>query len=278
MADRSSGNPRKGPRGFVASDGEQIYYETYGDGDPVVFTHGLGGSHAIWYQQVPEFARYFRVVTWDQRGFGRSSNKANKAGPDSSVADLIKILDALSIDQAHLIGQSMGGWTTLGLALAHPERVNKIVLGDTTAGIFTDGIERAFDEYARKAASLAVPTAPEIGAHPALAQRFRQKNLAQAFLYEQIGEMSGDPPATIWSACRKTAYPHEKVRRLEIPSLFIAGSDDPIFSQSIIEEAASILSGSRTITVPDAGHSPYFEIPRLWNESVLEFLREVRLR
>jgi len=230
MVNRSFPPPPKGPRGFVVSDGEHIYYETYGQGDAIVFTHGLGGNHATWYQQVPEFARYFRVVTWDQRGFGRSSNKADKAGPDTSISDLVVMLDTLEIERAHLVGQSMGGWPTLGLALLHPERVGAIVLGDTTAGIFTDAIERAFDENVRRVASSGASSPSVIGMHPALGQGFRRENIDRAFLYEQIGEIAGDSPASISSACRKTAYPHEKLRALGISFLFIVGSDDPLFA------------------------------------------------
>src|SRR5690349_1553135 len=123
--------------GFVECDREQIYYEAVGSGDALVLSHGLGGNHAIWYQQVPEFAKHYCVVTWDQRGFGRSTNTANNSGPEAAARDLAAVLDHLKIDRAHLVGQSMGGWAVMGYALAHPERVRSLVLADTLGGIYT---------------------------------------------------------------------------------------------------------------------------------------------
>ena len=265
-------NIPKGPCGFFDSDGERIYSETFGQGEAIVFTHGLGGNHAIWYQQVPEFARYFRVVTWDQRGFGRSSNGANRAGPDAAVSDLKALLDYLDIDRAHLVGQSMGGWAALGLALQNPERICTLTLADTIAGIYSKHIEDAFDEFARKAASSPDPSELPIGRHPALGQKLWQVNPAQAFLYEQIGGMAGDPPTNIMSLFRSKAYPHVNLKNLGIPALFIAGSEDPIFPPDIVREAASIIPGSRVEIISDTGHSPYFEDPGRWNEAVREFI------
>lgn len=97
-------------RGFIRSDGEQIYFESWGaKGETVVLGHGMGGSHAVWCQQVPFLVQRYRVVTWDQRGFGRSTNNAGVTGPLPAAKDLLRLLDHLEIERAHIIGQSMGG-------------------------------------------------------------------------------------------------------------------------------------------------------------------------
>lgn len=266
-------DPSKGGSGFVVSDGEHIYYETYGQGNAIVFCHGLGGNHVIWYQQVAEFARSYRVVTWDQRGFGRSSNRGNRADPDASISDLKAVLDHLHIEKAHLIGQSMGGIVVMGLALQNPERVGTLVLGDTNGGIYSQGIEEAFNAFLKKAASSPASAKMPIGQHPALGEKLRQVNSAQAFLYEQIGTMAGDPPKNITTLYRNIAYPHEKLRKLRIPVLFIVGEEDPIFPPEIVREVASVISNSHVIVIPSAGHSPYFEAPQRWNTEVSKFLR-----
>ena len=121
--------------GFVESGGERLYFECVGDGDPLVLCHGAGGNHAIWWQQVPVFADRHAVITWDHRGFGRSSDRARESGPTVAVQDLGAILDHLGIERMDLVGQSMGGWTALGFALARPERVRSLVLADTLGGI-----------------------------------------------------------------------------------------------------------------------------------------------
>src|SRR3954468_114284 len=117
--------------GFVDHDGERIYYEVVGEGGvPLVLSHGAGGNHAVWYQQVAPFAVDRTVVTWDHRGYGRSTDRADRSGPEVAVGDLLAVLDALGIERADLVGQSMGGWTVVGAALARPGLARSLVLAD----------------------------------------------------------------------------------------------------------------------------------------------------
>ncbi len=105
----------------VRSRGEDIYYEVtepdhhagsiVAGGSTVVLGHGAGGSHAAWFQQVPALAAAgHRVVTWDTPGFGNSTFVTGAFAPEGIVADLVAVLDAVEVDRAHVVGQSMGGW------------------------------------------------------------------------------------------------------------------------------------------------------------------------
>ena len=119
-----------------------LYYESHGEGPAVVFAHGRGGNHLSWWQQVPVFAKDFRCITFDHRGWGSSINKPNgdalnTQGWDAFVEDLKQLLDHLEVEQAFLVAQSMGGLTCLGFALAYPQRVAGLVLADTTGGVGT---------------------------------------------------------------------------------------------------------------------------------------------
>ena len=136
-----------GPKGFFQHQGESIYFESYGAGETVVLGHGKGGNHAIWYQQVPVLGQDYRVITWDQRGFGRSTNANEQASPSAAAEDPSALLDHLGIEQAHLVGQSMGGWAALEVALRWPGRVRSLILADTIAGIYTPQIAAAYDNY-----------------------------------------------------------------------------------------------------------------------------------
>lgn len=127
--------------GFLrTSDGEDIWYETAGEGPPLVLCHGLGGNTAVWFQQVPHFADRYRVISWDQRGFGRSSNTEGRHGPVTAVADLRALLDHLGVERCVVVGQSMGGWAALGAALQEPDRVAAVVLASTTGGVRVDDL------------------------------------------------------------------------------------------------------------------------------------------
>lgn len=259
--------------GFVESGGEQIYYETVGEGEAVVFAHGLGGNHVIWYQQVPEFAKRYKVVTWDQRGFGRSTNVQDKATPAIAGQDLKAILDHLNIDRAHVVGQSMGGWAVLGFALNNPDRVHSVIMADTIGGIYNEEISKYFDAYIRKAMSSPPPHKQPITQHPALGEAIGESDPAQAFLYRQVQSLTAAPPANMALLLRQTAYPIEDIRLFSRPVLFVVGEHDPIFPPPMIRAAANEMHHADVVQLPSAGHSPYFETPDAWNEAVLNFLK-----
>ena len=116
-------------------NGTQMFYESHGDGPAIVFAHGRGGNHLSWWRQVTAFQGHYRCVTFDHRGWGLTDGASGQPEPATFVADLEALLDHLEISRAVLVAQSMGGVTSLGFALAHPERVAGLVLGDTTGGI-----------------------------------------------------------------------------------------------------------------------------------------------
>ena len=255
--------------GCLSLGGDDVYYETFGapDAPAVVLGHGAGGNHGIWFQQVPLLARDYRVVTWDQRGFGSSTNDHGLANPVTAAGDLLAILDHLEIERAHIVGQSMGGWAAMGLALAHGERVASLVLADTLGGIPVEGWWKPR------------PAPPREGPfnHPALSNEFCIRQPERAHLYLQIGGLRRDPLADTNQLLRtlgEVTFDDAQLATLAMPVLFIVGSDDEIFPPAWITDAASRVPGARVEIVPGAGHSPYFEQPDAWNALVTEFLRE----
>lgn len=262
-----------GPRGFVDSGGEQIYFESYGDGETIVLTHGMGGNHVVWYQQVAALAADHRVITWDQRGFGRSTSGTGNVGPGPAVDDLTRILDHLDISRAHIVGQSMGGWAALGFALDHPDRTLSLALADTIGGIYTPAIRQSFDDYGKLMASGPRPDEMPLGRHPAVGQQLADEDLAKSFLYSQIGGSGPQvDPGTIFSMLLATDNTH-RLDALRTPTLFIVGEHDPIFSPTVIDEAASLVANREVVVIPDTGHSPYFESPERWNDALSKFLQ-----
>ena len=119
---------------YASINGIEFYYEVHGQGAPVVFAHGAGGNHAIWYQQVPFFSRYFQVITIDHRGFGHSDD-LNNLGRSSFVDDLRALLDSLGIEKAGLVAQSMGGARRWASPCKYPERTRALVMADTLGGV-----------------------------------------------------------------------------------------------------------------------------------------------
>jgi len=118
----------------IEINGASIYHEEQGKGFPVIFVHGAGGNHMSWWQQVPEFSRHYRTVTYDQRGWGLSLD-ADGAGPSALVRDLEALLNHLGIEETFLVAQSMGSLACVGLTLVNPARVKGLVLANTFAGM-----------------------------------------------------------------------------------------------------------------------------------------------
>ena len=149
--------------GFAVVGNERIYYESTGSGDAVVLSHGAGGSHAIWMHQVPVLAEHYRVITWDQRGWGKSTNAAELAGdPNTAVEDLRHLLDHLGVAKAHVIGQSMGGWAVAGFTLRLPERTRSLTLANTYGGLATEAMREFMtpERILERQAGAGRPTSP----------------------------------------------------------------------------------------------------------------------
>jgi pimeloyl-ACP methyl ester carboxylesterase len=266
---------RMAQRGFAESDEEQIYFECWGDAaEVVILGHGLGGSHAVWYQQVAFLAQRYRVVTWDQRGFGRSTRSTGEIGPAPAVGDMVRVLDAAGVGSAHVVGQSMGGWSALGFAIEHPDRVRSLILADSTAGIFTPEIRHALVDYGAAISLAQTPGEMPLGFHPAIGTQLADEDLAHAFLYGQLGSLTEPPsPAEIMPLLLAMDLTDEATT-ITCPTLFVVGEHDPIFPPQLIESAASVVEGATVESVANTGHSPYFERPDQWNSIVEEFLRQ----
>lgn len=260
---------------FVEHDGERIHFEVvgeeHGDAVPLVLSHGAGGNHAVWYQQVAPFATDRMLVTWDHRGYGRSTDHADRSGPEVAVGDLLAVLDHLGVARADLVGQSMGGWTTVGVALARPGLARSLVLADTLGGFTSDAITAGLSRRHRGAP----PAADRLGSHRALGESFSAREPEKAHLYQSLGAMgSADADAVI---TRLLAVTHDaaEAARLTMPVLCIVGDRDPLFPPAAIRALADLLPDARVVEISGCGHSPYFEDPEPWNAAVRQFLGQL---
>lgn len=247
---------------FTDTPGGRIYYESHGDpaSPAIVFAHGAGGNHLSWWQQVPHFRSRYRCVVFDHRGFGRSTDADGRAGA-AFAGDLLALLDHLAIEQAHLVAQSMGGWTCLRFAIDHPGRVRSLVMSDTPGGLATDEVIAA----ARAAAATA--SAPAVGQHPAAGARMYREQPELAFLYGQIDALNpARDPAELGALIRSCGVvSREEAATLAVQVLFIAGDEDTVIAPPIIEAAARCVRNARFERVPLAGHSVYFERDDAYN-------------
>jgi 3-oxoadipate enol-lactonase len=263
--------------GFVDHDGESIYYEVIGDrGVPLVLNHGAGGNHASWFQQVAAFAADRTVVTWDHRGFGRSTDRADRSGPEVATGDLLAVLDHLGITSADLVGQSMGGWSVIGAALARPELVRCLVLADSIGGFQSPEIDAAL--AAPRTIPMASPDAATLGHHPAIDLGFAARNPAMAHLYQSLGQMGTTESSVIIPRLMATRHGAGAAASITCPVLCVVGDRDPLFPPPAIRAVADLLPDARLVEIPGCGHSPYFEDAEAWNLVVGRFLADVARR
>ena len=255
--------------GAFEIEGERIYFESLGEGEPVVLCHGLGGNHASWWRVAPRLGLRHRVVTWDQRGFGNSTRRSGRYGPEAAVGDLLGLLDYLALGRVHLVGQSMGGWVAMGFALAHPDRLRSLVLTDTLAGVLTPEIAEA----QRATAGPRARPPDEAGRHPALGEEFLHSEPELSFLYQEISSMGDKPPDDEVLAMLATMRaPLDQVKALHLPVLLVVGEADRLCPPAAMAEIAACIPGSEFRVIEGAGHSPYFERPDGWIEVVGDFL------
>jgi pimeloyl-ACP methyl ester carboxylesterase len=248
-----------------------LYYEVHGrEGAPaVVFAHGAGGNRMSWWQQVPVFAREHRVLTFDHRTFGRSACAPEHFTTGEFVADLLAVMDAEGIERAALVCQSMGGWTGLPTALAHPQRVRALVLCDTPGGLFDAAVSEAMRSIGGRAGR------EGIQAHAALAPDFPQRRPDLTQLYAQISDLNTGVDAGVMAAALFAAEARIDPSALDgfrVPTLVVAGAHDLLFPIELMRHVAGLIPGAQLREFPDCGHSTYFEEPETFNACVGEFV------
>lgn len=256
----------------AAINGIELYYESHGEGQAVVFAHGAGGNHLSWWQQVPAFAPNYRCVTFDHRGWGASIEPANGPGRAAFVEDLKQLLDHLGLERAFLVAQSMGGRACLGFAVAYPERTLGLVLGDTTGG----AVDPALTEVQQN-----TPPPPE-GLLRMLSAGTLEQHPNRAFLYSQISGLNPPRPNAPASNASANNAPASNdgptsadLVRQPVPTLLIVGEEDAIAPPAAMRALQGLMPHARLEVVSGAAHSTYFEQPAEFNRLVGDFFAQV---
>ena len=269
---------------YATIDGAELYYEVHGKGFPLVFAHGAGGNHLSWWQQVPAFQKEFTCITFDHRGWGLSTDP-DDLGPAAFAADLGRLLDYLELDQAFLVGQSMGGFTCLNFLMAQPERVKGLVMTNTFAGMRRE-VWLASGEAERKDAHETWERRRTTGVKRALARDFSSNRVAETFLYKQIRLINENGPNRLQAdgqvmrlraleRAPDTSATKEALAAIGTPVLFVGGEHDEVMPVPLMRVAAALIPGARIEVVPNTAHSVHFEAPEEFNRIVGDFIRAV---
>lgn len=245
------------------------YDDTGGDGPAVVFSHGFFMDRTMFAPQVEALRDTYRCISVDARGFNDSKSDGKPFTYWDSADDLIGLLDTLGIAKAVFVGLSQGGFTTMRVAIAHPDRVNAIVLLDTDAEHYDEATQAAYrggkdallaggwnDEYAASMAGILFA--------PGYDSTAWQKRWQQ------------NPPAQIAESFEAMLTRDDikpKLAAVTVPVLILHGELDGSIPLTDAQYLDTALSGSVGLTiVPGAGHTSNLENPEAVNTALREFL------
>jgi 3-oxoadipate enol-lactonase len=272
-------NPITVTSGFIQSAGAEIYYECTGSGPAIVFAHGLGGNHLSWWQQVPHFSQRYACVTFAHRGFSPSRVTSGTVDPTLFEGDLLALVDHLQLTEVRLVAQSMGGWTCLNVALRHPKRVRALVMAATGGAVDLNTLDAADRKDIESWVAAHKGMEAELrkrGIHPAAGERMAREQPALEFLYREIDRLSSgfDKEALRAKLLAARTRPAADLKQLTVPVLFISGTEDVVFPPPAAAALASLVPGAQLESVPEAGHSVYFQRPEVFNRVVSNFFEK----
>jgi len=252
----------------------RIAVEHAGQGELVVFLHGIGGNRRNWNSQVAAFAPHLHAAAWDARGYGDSDDYDGPLSFTDYADDLVRVLDHFGAPRAHVVGLSMGGRIAMDFAARHQERLKTLVLCDTHKGFagWSEEKKRAF--IASRKEPLVAGKEPKDIAEP-VARTLVGPNASKEALGELIDSMSRlHKTSYIKSIEASVMMPvRDDLDRIAVPTLVLVGSHDRLTPVEAARELTAEIAGAEFVIIDDAGHLPNIEQPAAFNAAVLAFLR-----
>lgn len=266
------------------SDGFSLYFEETGAGQPVIFVHEFAGDHRAWEPQVRQFSRNYRCVTFNARGYPPSEVPANveSYSQDRAVEDLKDLLDALEVERAHIIGNSMGGFCTLHFGLKYPERVASMVVAGCGYGsqpekrasfqVESEKIAQSFEFDGSEA------TASWYGYGPSRVQLQNKDPRSHAEHVEQLASHDALGAALTMRGVQRLRPSlfemTEDLSNLRVPTLVLAGDEDEGALEASLMLKRIVPSAWLAI-LPNTGHLTNLEEPHWFYEYCSRLFKQV---
>jgi len=265
-------------------DGIDLFYEEVGAGVPLVFVHEFAGDYQSWHLQVRFFARRYRTIAYNARGYPPSEVPKDPAAysQERAAEDIRGLLDALGIRKAHICGLSMGGYATLHFGLRHPDRALSLVVAGAGYGSVAGERERFkkdVEETARRFVDDGIVAVADFYTKgPTRVQLMDKDPKGWRELYDQFVAQSAEGHALTMRGVqmnRPSVYELEKgLERLEVPTLIVTGDEDEPCLEPALYLKRKIRS-SGLLVLPKSGHTVNLEEPEAFNRGVLDFLTAV---
>ncbi|MCH8864354.1 MAG: alpha/beta fold hydrolase [Chloroflexi bacterium] len=263
-------------------NGVNLYYETTGEGFPLVLSHEFAGTCQSWEPQVRFFSRRYRVITYNHRGFPPSDvpEAASSYSQDILVEDLYQLLRYLKIKEAYIGGCSMGGGVALNFGLAHPEMTRALILAATGAGTTgRETFEPKLKGMARQIETEGWAVVAERYAHePNRVQLLRKDPRGWQEFVDELSAHSNPGSVHLIREVIIKRPPisalETQLKRCKIPALVMVGDEDDLsIDPSLIMKEH--MPGAGLLVLPQSGHAINLEEPAIFNRALLDFLTAV---
>jgi 3-oxoadipate enol-lactonase len=262
-------------------NGIGLYYEIHGRGEPLILTAGMGGDHRSWFPQMRDFARHFTVITFDGRGIGKTDRPSGLYSFGTLAADVIGLLDHLSLDRAHILGESLGGIVAQEVAIGYPQRVRKLILANTSVGRGADmqvhpALMKAYGGPEGATEATFDPSKVNVGkamrAMIALSfnsRIYRLGMMLMATLYVKPSAFKGMAEQIQAISAHSTL---DRLQLIQSPTLVITGTGDRIVPPAMSDILVGRIPNARLVKVEGGSHALHVEMKRRFNREVLDFL------
>ncbi|MFI5271894.1 MAG: alpha/beta fold hydrolase [Ktedonobacterales bacterium] len=263
--------------GIAEVNGAHLYYEVAGEGHPLVLLHAGIADSRMWDDQFTEFARRYRVLRFDFRGFGKSGIPPQAY---SMRGDLYELLRQLDIQRAHLIGVSMGGGIAIDVALERPELVSALIpVGPGVSGMSEATPEEIayFEQVEAAIAAGDIERANEMETHVWVDGLHRTREQGPANVRERIYAMNAISFANLAASEQAKTLPLDppavgRLGTITAPTLAIVGDADMSGIQHAVDLIVASVPNARKVVMHDTAHVPNMEQPKEFNAHVLVFL------
>ncbi len=257
----------------IAVNGIRLYYETHGQGEPLLLISGVGYGTWLWFKQLPALSQHYKIILFDNRGAGQSEKPDEEYSVALLAQDTYELLRALGVSQAHILGASLGGFIAQQLALDHPEMVQKLILCATSSGgphmILPKGNVLQFMAF---------------GAGKETFQYGLELSFSQDYLRQhshEIAELTRPlrrNPQPRYAYLRQLMAPIDfcseaRLSEMRCPTLVIAGEDDQVVPVENSRRLAAKLPQAQLKILSKAGHLFFVEKAEETNRTILDFLR-----
>lgn len=245
------------------ADTRLYYWDTGGDGQPIILVHPNSGSARIWGYQQPAFAKAgYRVIAYSRRGYnGSDPIVEGKAG--NAADDLLAFADALGIKKFHIVAAASGGTTSAEFALTYPERLYSLTVSSNILGLRSGVIQKMAQSIRPKNWDDFSNEFQELGPSYRAANPDGVKQWSELEHKAWVGSVRGQG---------RRPVTEEGLAQLKVPVLLIAGAADMTAPPSILRVLQTKIPNSELVVANESGHSVYWERPDVFNQAVLDFI------